>query len=329
MARGEPLIRQWNLLKALQAHRFGISAEELAERLECDKRTVQRDMKVLREVGFPVEHEVRDFGKRFWKLSGRFIESDELMLSITEMLSLFLCQQLLSPLSGTQFGDGLVTALDKIKALLPKKALKYFEGLEESLFVKQVAHHDYSIQDKEIAIINDAISSNRVLKIRYQSVSKSEPYDALFHPYGLVLYGVNLYCVGFLEKYGEVRTLKVSRLLGVELTDKTFRRPAEFALDSHLQGAFGIIASGKPQTVVVRFTNWAATNVREHQWHPTQQIIENEKDHCVARFELSNTTEFRRWILGFGRDAVVMEPKELAKNILVELQSTREAYGVD
>ena len=30
MARGEPLIRQWNLLKALPAYRFGIGTDELA-----------------------------------------------------------------------------------------------------------------------------------------------------------------------------------------------------------------------------------------------------------------------------------------------------------
>ena len=42
MARGEPLIRQWNLIKALQAHRFGISADQLAARVGCSK-TPQED----------------------------------------------------------------------------------------------------------------------------------------------------------------------------------------------------------------------------------------------------------------------------------------------
>ena len=63
MARGEPLIRQWNLLKALQAHRFGIGTDELAARLECTKRTVQRDLNVLQQSGFPISYEARDFGK--------------------------------------------------------------------------------------------------------------------------------------------------------------------------------------------------------------------------------------------------------------------------
>jgi predicted DNA-binding transcriptional regulator YafY len=51
MARGESLIRQWNLLKALQAHRFGVGTEDLAARLECSKRQVQRDLNVLQQVG--------------------------------------------------------------------------------------------------------------------------------------------------------------------------------------------------------------------------------------------------------------------------------------
>nr|MBC8875064.1 HTH domain-containing protein [Planctomycetota bacterium] len=44
MARGEPLFRQWQLLKTLQANRFGLSADDLAGRLGYSKRTVQRDL---------------------------------------------------------------------------------------------------------------------------------------------------------------------------------------------------------------------------------------------------------------------------------------------
>lgn len=121
MGRGEPLFRQWNILKGLQANHFGLCADELAERVECSKRQVQRDLKILQDVGFPIFYEDRDFGKRFWRLSSNALESKQLMLSMTEMLSLFIGQQLLLPLSGTQFGDGLATAIEKIKAVLPGK----------------------------------------------------------------------------------------------------------------------------------------------------------------------------------------------------------------
>lgn len=93
MARGDGLFRQWELIKVLQAHRYGVSTEELAARLECNKRTVQRDLTVLQDI-FPISFEQRDRGKRFWKLAHNAIESEQLQLTMTEMLSLFLSQKL-------------------------------------------------------------------------------------------------------------------------------------------------------------------------------------------------------------------------------------------
>jgi predicted DNA-binding transcriptional regulator YafY len=329
MSRGEPLYRQWNLLKTLQSFRFGIGTDELAERMACSKRQVQRDLKLLETVGFPISYEERDFGKRFWKMSSRFLEADQLAFSLTEVLSLYLSQQLLAPLAGTQFGDGLSRAIEKIKTMLPAKALGHFSDLPSTLMVKNMACHDYSGQDKEIGILNQAIFDCRVLKVRYHSASQDRTIETLFHSYGLVVFGTNLYCIGLLEEYGEVRTLKVSRFVGVELTGQSFRRPANFSLAAHTNGAFGIMTSGTYQTIRVRFTGWAATNVREHRWHASQQIIKDGQageDQLVAEFELTDTREFKRWLLGFGRYAVALTPAALANDIKAELCACCEAY---
>jgi len=331
MSRGEPLIRQWNLMKALQAHRFGVCADELAVRLECSKRQVQRDLNILQEAGFPISFEQRDFGKKFWKLSPMFIERQEFVLSVTEMLSLFLGRQLLAPLSGTQFGDGLITALNKIKALLPAQALKYFDSLDDSVLVKSLAQHDYSGQAKEISIINQAMDESRTLKLRYYAVSEGLEIETILHPYGLVVFGTNLYCIGHLEMYGEVRTLKVSRIKGVEMTAARFQKPSTFSLKAYTAGAFGMFSSGKLQKITIRFTGWAATNVRELQWHSSQRIIQDSPDSSggmiVAKFELTNTTEFKRWLLGFGRHAIVVSPASLRADVREELQANLAAYG--
>jgi predicted DNA-binding transcriptional regulator YafY len=326
MARGEPLIRQWNLLKTLQAHRFGVGTDELAKRLEYSKRQIQRDLNLLQQVGFPISFEERDFGKRFWKLSPQFIESKELILSVTELLSLYLSQQLLTPLAGTQFGSGLATALDKIKALIPKKALGYFGDLDHTLLVKNSARHDYSRHDKEIRILNQAMAEGRVLNLRYQSAGKGRAYDTQFHPYGMVFFAASLYCIGYLAEYSEIRTLKIDRILGVEMTNSTFRRPITFSLQTYTQGSFGIIVSDELQTITVRFTGWAANEIREQTWHLSQKILEDSDGHLTAQFELSDSTEFTRWILGFGHHAAVLQPKSLADKIRQELQLATKQY---
>jgi len=326
MARGEPLMRQWNLLKTLQANRFGIAANELADRLACSKRQVQRDLNVLQQVGFPIGFEERDFGARFWNLSPHFLERQELMLSVTEMISLFLSRQLLVPLAGTQLGDGLATALDKIKALLPAASLGHFVNLNESLLVKNVAQHDYSGQDKEIGIISRAIADRVVLRVRYASPRRERAFEGRFHPYGFVLFGANLYCIGYVPDRNDTRTLKVSRFTGVETTNERFERPDDFSLETYLHGCFGIFRTGEPQTIRVRFTDWAAVNVREQLWHASQKTIEDDGERVVAEFRLADTIEFKRWLLGFGRHAVVLSPRKLAADITAELAAASEAY---
>jgi len=317
MARGDGLFRQWELIKVLQAHRFGVSTDEIAVRLECNKRTVQRDLRVLQDI-FPISYEQRDRGKRFWKLAYNAVESEKLQLTMTEMLSLFLSQQLLLPLSGTQFGDGLQTALQKIRALLPARALTYFDGLDESFFIKNLANHDYSGQDKEIRILNEAVLNQKVVKVAYHSASKGRLVTSEFYPYGMVLLHASLYCIGYLACYDEVRTLKVARIKGLTQLDETFEKPVAFSLASHFQGAFGVFQTGKKQKIRAEFTGWAATDLREMQWHPSQKIVRDSGDKVVATFELGNTVEFKRWVLGFGRHAKVVRPKSLAEEIRQE-----------
>lgn len=325
MARGDNLLRQWELIKTLQANRFGISTEELASRLECNKRTVQRDLNALQNI-FPISHEQRDRGKRYWKLAHNTIESDQLQLTMTEMLSLYLSQQLLLPLAGTQFGDGLQTAIQKIRALLPTRALTYFEGLDESFLIKSLANHDYSGQDKEIRILNEAILTEHAVKIVYRSASKGREVISELHPYGMVLLHASLYCIGYLVQYDEVRTLKVARIQGLTRLEKTFVRPDDFSLAGHFQGAFGVFQTGEKQTIRVKFTGWAATNVREMRWHPSQKVVQDSKGAVVATFELGNTVEFKRWVLGFGSCAVVLSPKELVADLREELKQAHAKY---
>lgn len=326
MARGQALFRQWEMIRVLQAHRFGVSTEELAARLECNKRTVQRDLDVLQDI-FPIIYEQRGRGKRFWKLAHNTIESEQLQLTMTEMLSLFLSQQLLLPLAGTQFGDGLQTALQKIRALLPARALTYFEGLDGSFFIKNLANHDYSGQDKEIRILNEAILSQKCVKVIYRSASKGRETISEFHPYGMVLLHASLYCIGYLACYEEVRTLKVARIKGLTRLEKCFEKPVDFTLAGHLQGAFGVFQTQKPRKIQVEFTDWAATNVREMQWHPSQKIVKDGKDAVVATFELGNTVEFKRWLLGFGPAARALGPASLVEEIARDLEQASVHYA--
>lgn len=60
VAKGSQLARQWQLLRVLESFRFGISIEDISEKVECSRRTVERDLVTLHNIGFPISCESRD-----------------------------------------------------------------------------------------------------------------------------------------------------------------------------------------------------------------------------------------------------------------------------
>ena len=94
MARGEQILRHWNLLRALQTRGQGLTLRELAEEHEVSQRTIQRDLEILQEMGFPIDHQEDEYGKRFWRLPHDFFKTGPLVLCLTEALSLHLAEHL-------------------------------------------------------------------------------------------------------------------------------------------------------------------------------------------------------------------------------------------
>jgi len=109
--------------------------------------------------------------------------------------------------------------------------------------------------------------------------------------------------------------------------DKTFEKPDDFSLASHFQGAFGVFQTGKKQKIRAEFTGWAATNLREMQWHPSQKIVKDGGERVVATFELGNTVEFKRWVLGFGPNALVLSPAKLVREIAKDISGASSKYS--
>ena len=187
MARGSQLQRQWQLLRVLESNRFGVNIEELAERTECSRRTIERDLGILQKMGFPIHAETRDYGKKFWRLQKHFLESDQLVLGPTELVSMYMARELMKPLSGTCFGKGMEELWGKIKTLLPAKALSYFMQLDESILVRLRKVKNGQKESPFLEPVQRAIEECKVLKLTYSSYRDDKGYEMDFHPYGLYI----------------------------------------------------------------------------------------------------------------------------------------------
>jgi len=172
-----------------------------------------------------------------------------------------------------------------------------------------------------------AIHESIVVNMRYRSLSCAEPYDTQYHPYGMVFFDGDLYCIGFMVRYNEIRTLKIARIVSAELTKEHFRRPKDFSLCVHTQGTLGIFSHpGTPQKIKIRMDGWAASSIREAQRHPSQKILKDDGNNVIVQFELVDTTELKRWILSFGAHAQVLAPKSLAQEMTQDIKLMLTKY---
>lgn len=339
MARGELILRQWNLLKMLQTRGEGMSLRDVAETLKVSERTVQRDFEVLQELGFPIEYEEDEVGKRFWRLPHDFFRTGPLVIGITEAVALHLAEKMLDPLAGTLLADGLQSLLAKIRSLVSAQALDYFAELDNMVHVRRLGTTDYTAHADTIRVLLDAARKDLTVSVAYRSLWRKQAYETRFDPYGFVYFEGDLFVLGRSHRADDLRILKITRIAAVEPTTHAFTRPADFSLTDHFRASFGIVHTGAdPVEVVARFTGSAAALVSEREWHESQRLawldaeatlfdeIPDEPEAVLATFQLNSTVEFKRWIKGFGVEAEVVRPDWLRREIQAELLAAAGQY---
>lgn len=339
MARGDQLLRHWNLLKTLQTRGEGIPLARLAEDLGVHERTIQRDFELLQELGFPVEYGEDEYGKRYWKIPHDFFRQGPFVLSPVEAVSLALAEQLFEPVAGTHLAEGLQSVLDKIRSCVPAKVLEHFAEVDTLTYMPRFGRTDHGPHADKIRVLIEAAQNEQSVHVVYRPVWTGSEFETLFDPYGLVLYDGNLFVLGHSHHKAAIRILKVVRIQQVETTDKRFRCPEDFDIRQHFEHSFGIVRNGgNPIEIVVKFTGKAAPLVEERIWHETQQLhrqppeatlfegSKKEPDVLLATFRLAETEVFKGWIKSFGEHAEVLKPQWLREQIRDELIAAARKY---
>jgi predicted DNA-binding transcriptional regulator YafY len=319
------LVRQWLLIKRLGVRHGGLTIGELAGELEVSQKTVRRDLATLNTVGFPVEETVGDYGRKSYRLDPRCARPD-LAFTFDEALALYLGRKYLEPLAGTLIWEAAERSFAKIRASLGDRVLRYLDRVGDAFVDTAFGVTDYSKHAEILDRLLVGIEDHRVVWITYQSQRATEPVTYDVHPYRLTRHLGSLYLIGLKMHEAELRTWRVDRIEAAEVDAVTFTVPEDLDLDAHFAGSFGIY-DGKSRLVVrVRIAPSMARYVREKLWHPSQQMQPHRDGSLTIEFRLSGTEEIKSWILSFGRDAEVLEPKSLRQDVAAELQATLEKY---
>ena len=325
MQTGSPLVRQWVLLRTLCARHHGATVKELADELSVSEKTIRRDLQTFQEAGFPLEETIEQFGRKRWRIDPAKGQPG-LSFAFDEAVALYLARRLMEPLAGTPFWEAAQRAFRKIRATLGSEALKYVDRFGELFHQTMVGVSDYSKKAELMDQLLLGIEDRRAVFITYKSLQSTEPttYDVL--PYGIIHHRGSLYLVGWAPDHKEIRHWKIDRMDDAEVTEVRFQRPEDFDLHEHMAKSFGVFHGQGNVHVKIRFSAEVARYVQEKTWHQNQKLIPEKDGSLIAEFDLGDTEEIKRWVLSFGKHAVVVEPEGLREEIAEEARCLLGAY---
>ncbi len=324
MPRNAEVIRQWTILKELEASRR-VTIDDLAKLTGVTTRTIRRDLDALQEAGFPLFDETHD-GKKYWTLEQKaFRRLDDTAFTLAELSALYFSRTLVECLSGTPFERDVRSAFDKLATALTPGMRQFLDRMPLVMQAKaDPGAQAVTPRTKEVAQLLEATMHHRRVTMRYYSFSSNREKTYAFEPYRLVFAQGGLYVIGFVPEYNELRTFAVDRVAQLSLTEDRFE-PLELPEDAfaHSLG----VNQGAPERIELRFAPTIARYVRERIWHPSQRATDDPDGSLRLTLDVCNDWALKSWVLGFGGLATVISPPSLAAEITAELDAARGNYS--
>lgn len=290
------------------------NVKRLAEELEVDRRTVERDIEALRDQFQAPLFYSHEKGGYYYADNGFVLPTFK--LTEGEVLSIILGQKLLSSYAGTPFEHLVTAALEKLSASLPAEITVNLEQLEQSISfdVEPTRGEPERIRQYYQEFIR-MIREKKTAVLDYHSLSSNADTRRQIDPYHLLLHGGAWYVIAYCHLRKEVRTFAVDRISSLSATDDSFTPARGFSVSEFLGDSFGIEVGSQVEQVSIRFDHDQGRYVRERNWHASQRIEDCDDGSLVLHINVSGLGEVKRWVLGYGRHAEVLAPEWLRREI--------------
>ena len=296
-----PTTRVLTVLELLQSHQR-LSGPELAERLEVNARTARRYITMLQDLGIPIEAERGRYGA--YRLRPGF-KLPPLMFTEDEALALTLGLLAARRLGLTAAAPAVEGALAKVERLLPVAVRERVQAVQEML-VLDLSEPDSRPDSNAVVTISAAAQRSQRVVLHYRSASGDETTRE-FDPYGLVYQEGRWYTVGYCHLRGTMRTLRLDRVLAVELREGSFVRPDGFDAYAHVMQSLASRPGQWPTEVVLDMALEEARRLIA----PAFATLEDTPVGVVLRANIQDLDWMARFLASLDCSFVVREPDEL------------------
>lgn len=332
--RGSHLIKLLRTLDLLSKPE-GTTIEELQNALDIDRRSVYRQIALIQDLGFPLYDDKQPLEKKKrWKLMDGYLKKlpnikvPNIELSLSEILALYLLKSEGRVYKGTEIEKAIDSAFVKIGLFASNdfaEKLKKVKGIfmSSSKLVK-----DYSGKEDVIGSLTEAMLQNKVCVVRYLPFADNvagKVYEYQIDPLSFFEHNGGLYFFVRMKDSGLIRMLAVDRIKELNITKEAFEYPADFDPEEILAPAFGIIYDD-PIEIKIWFSPDQARYIKEREWSKNQKITDQPDGSISLAMKTSGWGDIKKWVLSYGAEAEVLEPKKLRNEIKKELKTTNKLY---
>ncbi|MEO8483243.1 MAG: transcriptional regulator [Acidobacteriota bacterium] len=325
--RNAEVIRQWQILREVEARRTGVTIHELAKKVHVSTRTIRRDLQALQEAGFAVYDEGEENETKRWRLDASPFRAVQEGLSVADVAALYLSRTVVEGLSGWPLADELRAAFAKIEQALNPRMREFLSTLPEVISAKTGPRADSRSAAGLVGVTRrlfEAARDRRIVEMRYFSAASNRSKSYTVQPYRLALAQGGLYLIAWVPAYDEFRTFAAERIERLSVTEEAFKKTRDLPADL-FRSSMGVFW-GEPERIEILFAPRVAMVVRGRVWHESQ-VLEDQPDGSVKMtLDVSNDSALRNWLLGFGASARVLRPETLARSIADECRQAAAQY---
>lgn len=293
----------------LWQHPEGLNIHDIAQICACSKRTIYRDLIALEsDLGVPVweDRSKRGLG------DGYFLPP--VNITLTEAMSIFLALRLMQKYSYV-YNSSIASTFMKLNTIVPSPLKEHIQNI--LLHLEKQTHNDTPTAN--LYQLAQAWLTKHKVKIRYKGYFDKEEKEYFVDPYFIEPSALrhSNYLIAYCPLEKAVKTFKIERIIGnVEIQADVYEIPANFNMNEYTSMAWGNYGNEKVETVRLRFNRVAGDAIMKTIWHPTQVNEVQPDGSIIVTIKVHDILGLGLWILGWGYDVQVLEPKLLRDQIV-------------
>jgi proteasome accessory factor C len=324
----EQVARLLTLVPYLNA-RGGVRLDEAARDLGVPARQLVKDLRVLFLCGLPggypddlidvdLDALVAPGGDRVIRVANADYLSRPLRLSTTEATALIVA---LRALRGGAVSEAAAEVVDRVLAKL-EQAAAVAGGPDGAgpvdLAVEVPAEPEERAAAARKALLQQALTSGRQLRISYFVPSRDEESERVVDPRGLVTHAGSDYLDAYCHSAEAPRLFRLDRIHEATVLDTPIATEPTGPRDL----AAGLFAPGEDLTVATLRLGPAARWVTEY--YPALDVRPGEDGTLEVDLQVADPRWLTRLVLRLAPDATVVAPREIAADVA---RAARQALG--